>query len=453
MAAPGQVKDEERQEEVEKQHEEEEVEVEEVKKMEEEVEVKEEEEEVENAKEKGKKEEDNIDSKGRHSHQFIEKLANKDEKMLCIFRGPSRFRNTIKKLKEKLTRTEEKKTSGTGSTDNTDESYGWIKRMLSEFDGNSFRKLLELKKENFGKIQLSFSEVHRVKKLLKLGKSVCKVIVSDVCQGTGFVLFDRLILTNAHLFKDCVKEKKLQEDTKVYALFNYDEPEPFTNYDTFAAEKMFIDLDLELDYAILELNPKGQKHNQAAETEEAEVPPGLLSKFGPPPVNGEACLIGHPAGAVKKIDPTCIIPIEKREEAVDKHLHPYKNTLFIVQSIIGMIQKQHIGSIIMGGSKADKVVTYNTFMYHGASGSPVFDVKCRVFGLHTAGYAYGFPKETESVIEFALPLLTIFENFVSKVKKSGNKELLERIQENAIGNSHLEQIIGGLNAEEKMETN
>ncbi|XP_051800432.1 serine protease FAM111A-like isoform X1 [Acanthochromis polyacanthus] len=217
----------------------------------------------------------------------------------------------------------------TGSKVNPEEIYKLLceqfqdlkSLMKKRFPGDSYQEALELKKENFGKIQQSFSEVHRVRELLRLGGSVCKIIVSGVWQGTGFVLFDRLILTNAHLFKDCVKENKLQEDIEVYALFNYDKPEPFTKYYIFTAEKTFIDFDLELDYAILELNPQGQKHNQ---TGEAELPPGLLSKFGPLPDNGEACLIGHPAGAVKQIDPTCIIPMEKREEAVDKQLHPYK---------------------------------------------------------------------------------------------------------------------------------
>ncbi|XP_044197928.1 serine protease FAM111A-like isoform X2 [Thunnus albacares] len=324
---------------------------------------------------------------------------------------------------------------------NTEEIYEMLRQqfphlrewMENRFQGDSFQEAVNLKKEDFGKIQQFFSEVHRVKKLLKLSKSVCKVVVENVCVGTGFVLFDNFILTNAHLFRGCVTEdkKQLQDGTNVFALFNYDDPEPNTDYHRFAVEKTFIDFslselkvgDTELDYAVLELNPEGQKTDQ---TKTKEIPPGLLNRFGPVPPDGEACIIGHPAGDVKKIDPTCIIEKENRGQAVDNQLEPYRNTCVIIQSTSQMIRNQSIENILIGGNQA---ATYNTFMYHGSSGSLVFDAHCRVFGLHTGGFVYGFPKATESVIEFAQPLLTIFERLVTKLKESGKEDLLKRVEE------------------------
>ncbi|KAK2863372.1 hypothetical protein Q5P01_002905 [Channa striata] len=209
-------------------------------------------------------------------------------------------------------------------SDNTDEIYKLLREqcpglkewMENRFPGNSYQNEMKLRKENFGKIQQSFSEVHRVRKLLQLSRSVCKLIVKDVCEGTGFVLFENFILTNAHLFKDCVEGEKLQEDIDVFALFNYDEPEPDTNFTSFSAEKTFVDFDMELDYALLKLNPQGEKMTPKTKAPKIPVPPGLLKKFGPMPPNGEACLIGHPKGEVKKMDPTCIIEKEKREQTV-----------------------------------------------------------------------------------------------------------------------------------------
>uniref|UniRef100_A0A3Q4G3R8 Serine protease n=1 Tax=Neolamprologus brichardi TaxID=32507 RepID=A0A3Q4G3R8_NEOBR len=280
-----------------------------------------------------------------------------------------------------------------------------IRVKTSRFPGDSFQKELNLRKENFGKIQQSFSQVYRVRKLLELGKSVCKVFVKDVSVGTGFVLFDTFILTSAHLFKGYVEGKELQQDVEVFAIFDYEEPEPEANFYCFRAENTFIDFDAELDYAVLELNPEG-----------------LLSKFGPLPDNGEACIIGHPAGRVKEMDPTFIIEIEKREQAAADYLSQYKKQL-IINSLSDHVRKQGIEKILQGGHKAGKVGTYHTFMYHGASGSPVFNGLGKVFGLHTAGYTYGFTKEVESVIEYAHPLIMIFEKFKDGYGKPGRNTI------------------------------
>ncbi|XP_062301355.1 serine protease FAM111A-like [Scomber scombrus] len=310
------------------------------------------------------------------------------------------------------------------------------KLMESRFPGVSYEKELNLRRENFGKIQKSFSEVHRVKKLLELGKSVCKVVVENGRMGTGFVLFDNLILTNAHLIKDCVEGENLLEGINVSAVFNYDDPESDMNYSCFTVKKTLIDFsDGELDYAVLELNPAGRKPNQSKRT--VKVPPGLLKNFGPVPQNGEACIIGHPAGEVKQIDPTCIIEKEDRIKAINDHLEP--NSLLTLLSISQETINQDIRCL--KGNKADRVVTYNTFMYHGSSGSPVFDAHCRVFGLHTAGFTYEFKKHTGSVIEFVQPLLTIFKRLMIKIKKSGNEKLLKRVKEEAEGNEHLEEDV------------
>ncbi|XP_075307958.1 serine protease FAM111A-like [Odontesthes bonariensis] len=296
---------------------------------------------------------------------------------------------------------------------------GW---MENRFPGQSFQKALKVSKENFGKIQQSFRKMSTVRELVKLGESVCLLRIYDTrsslsMQGTGFVLFGNFILTNAHLFEPFANRgiEKWWEYIKITAEFHFETP--------VGSEQ--------LDYALLELIP--ESHN--AETQQSEtsvVPPGLLKRFGPLPGDGGACVVGHPAGGVKETDPTCIIRKDKRDQAVDQSLEDYQNYLFTVCSIKQAIETHQL---------ADVVVTYNTFMYHGSSGSPVFDAHGQVFCLHSGGFFFGYPKPDHSVIEYCYPLLGIFKELVSSLKKAGSTALLARVCEEAKGNPHLEKII------------
>ena len=259
------------------------------------------------------------------------------------------------------------------NSDDTGEIYALLRNqypalkelMQNRFPGDSYQKAVELRKEDFGKIQQSFSEVHRVRRLLELGESVCKVILKDVREGSGFVLFDNFILTNAHLFKGCVEEDTLKKGVEVCVLFNYDVPEPDINYCCFEVVNSYIYLKKDnLDYAVLELNTQGQRiSNLKTQTQKKiKIPPGLLKDFGPIPESGEACLIGHPRGEVKKMDPTCIIEKEKRVQAVYDNVHPDKDSPFILHSISHLIREQGVENIMIGGKLEEKRSTYKTFM-------------------------------------------------------------------------------------------
>ncbi|KAL4009202.1 hypothetical protein ACER0C_003054 [Sarotherodon galilaeus] len=301
------------------------------------------------------------------------------------------------------------------------QQYPRLKRwMESRFPKNSFQEALKYRKECFGKSRQSFTEIRSVMLLLELSESVCLISGSFIKQGTGFVLFDNFVLTNARLFDYWVKSNtpNWREFVNVTVVFNFEDQESDRNN---LSAKVFIGDD-KLDYVILKL-----------ETE--KVPPGLLKRFGPVPSDGEACVVGHPGAGVKKMSPTWVVEKERREHAENN------DNLEDCEEFCSLCE---INQQIKNDPYENIYVTHNTLMYHGSSGSPVFDAEARVFGLHSGGFFYGFPNLSENVIEYAFPLLTIFENFVDNLKKDGYGEVLERVEEEAKGNPHLENIIASV---------
>lgn len=286
--------------------------------------------------------------------------------------------------------------------------------MEKRYPKKTFQEVLNLKRENFGNIWQPFSEVHMMRELIELGNSVCRIDVGNSPAGTGFVLFDNFILTNAHLFVNNTNHEIMSDNVSV--VFKHESPLKKTH--RVKAKGHLIDCHYDadenkrvLDYAILELE---------SQTTQAEwtLPVGLLSKCAPVPKTGEACLIGHPGGGVKKMDLTCIITVEERCMAVEKQFET--ENIDIVFTIFDELRGKQISNIFPGGDKQGDVSTYNTCFYYGSSGSPVFNSSGQVFGLHTGGIVYTDQHKKKgnvtSVIEYAHPLYTILENFVIRMK-------------------------------------
>ncbi|XP_014876453.1 protein FAM111A-like [Poecilia latipinna] len=255
--------------------------------------------------------------------------------------------------------------------------------------------LQNLFRVDFGQSTQMCSEVKTMKRLMCLSDSVCQVRINGQPIGSGFLLFSNYVFTNGHVVEDIYDEKRCQFNERVSVHFSYE-----------SVEQSEGALDV-LELVCFELNPEVHGGDWALLKLSAHqgLPPGLLKHIGFLPKDGGICIIGHPEGGVKKIDPCLIVPSQNRLQVVKRHCRENRGPVqFVTRSFFeGVAASVHQKSFL----------TYESCFYYASSGSPVFDKHCNVVAMHSGGYIYRSANgETKSVIEFAHPLLAIVERLV-----------------------------------------
>ncbi|KAJ3589601.1 hypothetical protein NHX12_010446 [Muraenolepis orangiensis] len=242
--------------------------------------------------------------------------------------------------------------------------------------------------QEFGKNRDYCFEVRRLRTFLKLGDSVCQVRKGDDPAGSGFSLFGKYILTNGHVVgTDAAHHQNIRVVFSFESLEGNHQPIPVK-----VVARDFIKksaLIPKFDWALLEA--------------EAELPPPLLEDFGLVTDKGMLCIIGHPDGKVKKIDPCFTIPLEER-----------------TQKVMPFITKEYFETNINDRSINNKdIQTYDTCFFGGSSGSPVFDENFKVVSMHSGGFyteskgVYPNPKEIVSkVMEYSHSLSVIVQQII-----------------------------------------
>ncbi|XP_036374331.1 protein FAM111A-like [Megalops cyprinoides] len=292
---------------------------------------------------------------------------------------------------------------------------GLVKLMKERENVKTLPKVLDLLREEFGKNTQVFWKVSQMKKLVELSESVCQICINGTAVATGFLLFDGFILTNAHVLKDrCAVDGSLTATvTVIFTTVDASEQAQSHKHGVEGIVCGSYNLDAQknpnvyLDYVLLKIR-----------SETTNLPLGLLEKYRHPPPRGGICIIGYPEDSEQRIDLSSIIESEQRDAAVEKHL--YENTHFL-QWINTVWKEQDWNTDIVG--QDSKVVTYDTCFFHGSSGSPVFGEDCQLIAMHTGGYFYK-PDKSRSIIEYAIPLSSILENFLLEMLNKQNLTIL-----------------------------
>uniref|UniRef100_A0A8C2JC17 Si:ch1073-475a24.1 n=1 Tax=Cyprinus carpio TaxID=7962 RepID=A0A8C2JC17_CYPCA len=280
-----------------------------------------------------------------------------------------------------------------------------------------FKDLMETLKAEYDKSVQSFSEVYKIKQLMRLSDSVCQIRVEGSARGTGFLLFGRFVLTNAHVVKPFLESPdKLSSTKKLEAAFDFERLDSKVKLvpvkKQLAAYCYITDANkCRLDFALLELEA----------VDEITGRPELLRCYspGPPPKSGEICIVGHPDCGIKKTDPCFIIETENLQESHNKHISENVSFLHV------MTQK----SIEDKWDLHENQINYNSCFFHGSSGSPVFDEHCCLIGVHTGGYVYpGEKGRTRSIVEYTYSMQPIIDMIRGQAKIKGLEEVVKTLE-------------------------
>lgn len=265
----------------------------------------------------------------------------------------------------------------------------------------------------FGKKTQSFQEVKKVKRLIELSASVCQVRIEGNAKGTGFLLFDKFILTNAHVVEQIYEPITNTLQQSVTVTFDFEDLDERTQQIPVQSEVLAYGKvnSGNLDFALLELSSGP----------DITLPSSLLDTFSSPFPEGGICIISHPEGGVKKTDPCFIIQYGDRKQAVEKHVTENEEFFYVINN--RYLENWDIKTHLLTDTEK---ITYDTCFFHGASGSPVFNEYCKLIAMHTAGYSYqGKRGKTQSVIEYAIPLSGILEKIIIQAVRRKRVDVLQ----------------------------
>ena len=280
-------------------------------------------------------------------------------------------------------------------------------------------------------VQIQFSNNNVVSRPVRFTKALSKLYDSigllkcGSIIATCFLVSKDVIATNWHVVNEIRKARCAStphDYSEVYVHFDFEDDQKKHTLEN-GHKLMPLSYDRNqifeaLDYALLFIETPIEELKGLGECVRSTVPE-----------LGKVCIVGHPNGNEKQDELCAILPLhdgrralalERRfaENEIDCRNNPSRCTLsFARQRCVHSYRPQ-----LQDLCQQEEKMTYDVgSMGKGASGAPVFDMKCNIVALHTGGFAVG--DGNSSVVEYGITFKAIVEHLQANAPSRFVKDL------------------------------
>lgn len=263
-------------------------------------------------------------------------------------------------------------------------------------------------RQDFGSSAKRHRDVKTMKKLMELSNSVCQVRINGKPRGSGFLLFGNFILTNAHVIQDfCNDNGGLNEQVAVtFSFESLEEKDGLIDVEEVVGIEYIPEVS-GTDWALLKLSA------------DQKLPDRLLTHSAFVRHSGGICIIGYPGESVKQIDVCLVVSQENRKQVAERH---WKDN----QDSVQLLTDRFFENVAVDVQQRKQLLTYESCLYDGSSGSPVFNEDGNVVAMHSGGYPYVDAKgQKQGVIEFGYPFINIIERIIIQMVEREKFDVLK----------------------------
>ena len=263
-------------------------------------------------------------------------------------------------------------------------------RSNGEFVGND-KKIHSLARNELTKNKSIKIPAILLRRLGVLIKSIGRISCGRK-SGTCWIVSGRLVITCHHVYRSFMQERREESNPTLPIEVSFDyfytgQPEHIHTIEVDEDSDPEIE-NFRLDYKFLRL-----KENQALEDRDS------LGQFvrNRSLDDGLVIIIGHPKGK-KMLEETCVVirkflwRTQAQRRQISAGLHMTNDNL------LNKFEKQGC-------------LPYDTTLFYGSSGSPVFDLNGNIVAMHTQGYTLDLGEDHEvSLMEFGVQFSAIYED-------------------------------------------